>query len=41
MGMNRKHLVIALSAVGVLSLIACQSMEQGTGQKASANLESR
>jgi len=39
MGMNRKHLFIALSAVGVLSLIACQSMEQGTGQKASANLE--
>ena len=41
MGMNRKHLFIALSAVGVLSLIACQSMEQGTGQKASANLESK
>ena len=41
MGMNRKHLFIALSAVGVLSLIACQSMEQGTGQTASANLESK
>ena len=41
MGMNRKHLFIALSAVGVLSLIACQSLEQGTGQKASANLESK
>ena len=41
MAMNRKQLFIALSAVGVLSLLACQSMEQGTGQKASANLESK
>ena len=41
MGMNRKQLLIALSVVGVLSLLACQSMEQGTGQMASATLESK
>jgi Cu-Zn family superoxide dismutase len=41
MGMNQKQLLIALTAVGVLSLLACQSMEQGTGQKASASLESK
>ena len=41
--MNKKfkQISIALSAVGILSLVACQSMEQGTGQKASANLDSR
>ena len=32
---------IALSIVSGLTLVACQSMEQGTGQKASATLDSR
>jgi Cu-Zn family superoxide dismutase len=41
MNMKFKQVSIALSAVGILSLVACQSMEQGTGQKASANLDSR
>jgi Cu-Zn family superoxide dismutase len=36
-----KQASIALSAVGILSLVACQSMEKGTGQKASASLDSR
>jgi Cu-Zn family superoxide dismutase len=41
MNMNRKYVLMGLSAAGLLSLAACQSMEQGTGQKASAALESR
>ena len=36
-----KNIYLACGAVAVVSLAACQSMEQGTGQKASANLESR
>ena len=36
-----KQISIALSAAGLFSLAACQSMEQGTGQKASATLDSR
>jgi Cu-Zn family superoxide dismutase len=36
-----KKISVSVSALAVLSLAACQSMEQGTGQKASANLESR
>ena len=41
MNLKLKQVSIALSAVGVFSLVACQSMEQGTGQKASASLDSR
>jgi len=41
MNRSRKYLLIGLSAAGLLSLAACQSMEQGTGQKASAALDSR
>jgi len=41
MNISRKQLVIGLSALGMLSLVACQSMEQGTGQKASATLDLR
>jgi superoxide dismutase, Cu-Zn family len=36
-----KHTSLAIGALAALSLVACQSMEQGTGQKASASLESR
>ena len=36
-----KSLYLATGVVAVLSLVACQSMEHGTGQKASANLDSR
>ena len=32
---------LALGAMSVLLLAACQSMEHGTGQKASASLEPR
>jgi Cu-Zn family superoxide dismutase len=39
MNISRKQLLIGLSAVSMLSLVACQSMEQGTGQKASATLD--
>ena len=41
--MNRKFKMISLglSVAGLLALVACQSMEQGTGQKASASLESK
>jgi superoxide dismutase, Cu-Zn family len=41
MYIGRKQLLIGLSVVSMLSLVACQSMEQGTGQKASATLDSR
>lgn len=41
MNLNKKQLLISLTAVSSLSLVACQSMEQGTGQKASATLDSR
>ena len=41
MGISRRQLSLALSAVGLLVLLACQSMEQGTGQKASASLDSK
>jgi Cu-Zn family superoxide dismutase len=41
MNISRKQLLIGLSAVSMLSLVACQSMEQGSGQKASATLDSR
>jgi Cu-Zn family superoxide dismutase len=40
MNVNRTYLLIGLSAAAI-SLVACQSMEQGTGQKASASLDSR
>jgi Cu-Zn family superoxide dismutase len=36
-----KQISVALSAAGIFSLVACQSMEQGAGQKASATLDSR
>ena len=36
-----KKISMGLAVAGLFSLVACQSMEQGTGQKASANLESR
>ena len=39
--MKFKQASIALSLAGILSLVACQSMEQGTGQKANASLDSR
>jgi Cu-Zn family superoxide dismutase len=41
MKLSKKTLLLALFAAGLLSLVACQSMEQGTGQKASAALESK
>jgi Cu-Zn family superoxide dismutase len=41
MNISRKQLFAGLSALGLLSLAACQSMEHGTGQKASATLESK
>jgi Cu-Zn family superoxide dismutase len=37
----KKSIYLASGVVAVVSLAACQSMEQGTGQKASSNLESR
>lgn len=36
-----KYISPAIGVLAALSLVACQSMEQGTGQKASANLDSR
>jgi Cu-Zn family superoxide dismutase len=36
-----KSISLSIGALAVLSLTACQSMERGTGQKASATLESR
>ena len=36
-----KQVSIVLSTAGILSLAACQSMEQGTGQKARSSLDSR
>jgi Cu-Zn family superoxide dismutase len=36
-----KYTSLAIGTLAVLSLVACQSMEQGTGQKASASLDSR
>lgn len=36
-----KNISLSIAAMSVLALTACQSMEQGTGQKASASLESR
>ena len=36
-----KHTSLAIGALVALSLVACQSMEHGTGQKASASLDSR
>ena len=41
MNISRKYFLIGLSTSAALSLVACQSMEQGTGQKASASLYSR
>jgi len=41
MKIKQKHLLIGLSAVSLLGLAACQSMEQGKGQKASATLDSK
>ena len=37
----KKSIYLASGVVAVVFLAACQSMEQGTGQKASSNLESR
>ena len=39
MNISKKHCLLILSMTGLFSLLACQSMEQGTGQKASASLE--
>ncbi len=36
-----KSMSLALGTLAVMSLTACQTMEHGTGQKASATLESR
>ena len=36
-----KKVSLIIGAVSILSLAACQSMERGTGQKASATLDSR
>ena len=36
-----KSIYLASGVIAVLSLVACQSMEHGSGQKASANLDSR
>jgi Cu-Zn family superoxide dismutase len=36
-----KKISLLVGAVSVLLLTACQSMEHGTGQKASASLDSR
>jgi Cu-Zn family superoxide dismutase len=36
-----KKISLLAGAASVLLLAACQSMEQGTGQKASASLDSR
>ncbi|MEY3799560.1 MAG: hypothetical protein RLZZ406_861, partial [Pseudomonadota bacterium] len=33
-----KKVAIGLSVAGLFTLVACQSMEQGTGQKASSSL---
>ena len=41
MNTNLKKVAIGLSALGLLTLVACQSMEKGTGQKATASLDSR
>jgi Cu-Zn family superoxide dismutase len=41
MNISQKQLLIALSVAGLFSLAACQSMEQGTGQKATSILDSR
>ncbi len=36
-----KRISLAIGALATLSLVACQSMESGNGQKASASLDSR
>ena len=41
MNISQKQLLISLSVSGLLFLVACQSMDQGTGQKASATLDSK
>jgi len=41
MNKNVKRVAIGLSFAGLFALAACQSMEKGTGQKASATLDSR
>ena len=41
MNIRKTHLLLATAVAGLFSLVACQSMEQGTGQKASATLDSR
>ena len=41
MNIKLKYVLIATVVAGMLTLVACQSMEQGTGQKASASLDSR
>jgi len=41
MNTNLKKLAIGLSAAGLFTLVACQSIGQGTGQKATASLDSR
>ena len=40
-GIGSKVKVISIAVASLLTLVACQSMEQGTGQKASASLESK
>ena len=39
MNTKLKQVAIGLSVAGLFTLVACQSMEQGTGQKATANLD--
>ena len=41
MNLNTRYLLVSLSAFSLTALMACQSMEQGTGQRASAVLDSR
>ena len=41
MNIKLKYASIAMVVAGMLTLVACQSMERGTGQKASASLDSR
>ena len=41
MKLSKKQLLLTLSVTGLFSLVACQSIEQGTGQKASSTLDSK
>ena len=41
MNAKLKKIAVGLSGLSLLALVACQSMERGTGQKASATLDSK